>query len=98
MQRLGTAWGGSSGVPHRLHVRQQRAGRPADVDRFRAEQVLWATIGGVLGLVGGGLVGQSKRHLSVPVLVVLTLVGVALGAILRDYALTRTPLGVRRAC
>jgi tight adherence protein C len=70
--------------------RQLRAGRPADVERFRAEQVVWATAGGVLGLVGSSLVALSKRDLSLPVLVMLTFIGVALGAILRDYALTHT--------
>jgi len=69
--------------------RQLRAGQPADVDRFRAEQVVWATAGGILGLVTSTFVSLSKSSLSVPFVVGLTFVGVALGAIVRDTALTQ---------
>lgn len=69
--------------------RQLRAGQHADVDRFRAEQVIWGTAGGILGLVTSTLVSVSKSALSVPFVVGLTFVGVALGAIVRDTALTQ---------
>ncbi len=70
--------------------RQLRAGRRADVERFRAEQVVWATAGGLGGLGASTLLALSKRHVSVPVLVMLTLIGFALGAILRDSALSHS--------
>lgn len=70
--------------------RQLRAGEAADVERFRAEQVLWGAAGGVAGLVGGALLAVSKQQLSVPVLVMLTLIGVGTGAAVRDYALSQT--------
>lgn len=69
--------------------RQLRAGRGADLERFRAEQVLWATGGGALGLLGSGVLAVSKRSFSVPMLVLLTVIGVAVGAVLRDYSLSR---------
>ncbi|EWT00240.1 pilus assembly protein TadB [Intrasporangium oryzae NRRL B-24470] len=68
--------------------RQQRAGLPVDIDRFRAEQVLWGAAGGVVGLVGSGLVAVSKRHVSVPILVLLTFIGIGLGVIVRDTMLS----------
>lgn len=70
--------------------RQLRAGRPADVERFRAEQVVWGVAGGIVGLVASTLIGLSKRNISVPLLVMLTLLGFALGAILRDSALSQS--------
>jgi len=90
LRRLGDGMERVLGGAPSVARRQLRAGRPADVERFRAEQVIWATAGGILGLVGGSLVGLSKRHLSVPVLVMLAVIGFALGAILRDYALSHT--------
>ncbi|RKT78760.1 tight adherence protein C [Terracoccus luteus] len=68
--------------------RQLRAGRAADVERFRAEQVLWGTLGGLAGLVTTGLVAVSRQRLSVPVLVLTTLICVGLGVVLRDNALS----------
>lgn len=68
--------------------RQLRAGLPADVDRFRAEQVLW----GALGTVAGGGVGTASfvlRDAGPVVLVVLTLVGTGLGVTGADYLLSR---------
>ncbi len=68
--------------------RQLRAGMVADVDRFRAEQVLW----GVLGAVGGGAVGTASVLLrdAGPVAVVLmTAVGAGIGITGADYLLTR---------
>ncbi len=68
--------------------RQLRAGKAADVERFRAEQVLWGTLGGLAGLVTTGLVAVSRQRLSVPVLVLSTLICVGLGVVLRDNALS----------
>jgi tight adherence protein C len=68
--------------------RQLRAGQPADVERFRAEQVLWGAAGGVAGLVGSALIGVSKRQVSVPLVVMMTFIGVGLGIILRDNLLS----------
>lgn len=70
--------------------RQLRAGLPADVERFRAEQVLWGAAGGVVGLVATGLMAVSNRQLSVPLLVMLTFIGVGVGVILRDNLLSVT--------
>ncbi|MFQ6172803.1 type II secretion system F family protein [Oryzobacter sp. R7] len=68
--------------------RQLRAGLPADVDRFRAEQVVW----GVVGAVAGAAVGTASVVLRgagpFPV-VVLTVVGAGLGVTGADYLLSR---------
>lgn len=68
--------------------RQLRAGMPADVDRFRAEQVVW----GVVGAVAGAAVGTGSvvlRGAGPVVLVVLTLVGLGLGITGADHVLSR---------
>ena len=83
---VGGVLGGSSSVVRR----QQRAGLPADLDRFRAEQVLWGAIGGVAGLAVTSLIAVAQSRLSAPVLVGLVLVGVLSGITGRDYALSRT--------
>ncbi|MDN5768158.1 MAG: type II secretion system F family protein [Humibacillus sp.] len=70
--------------------RQLRAGQAADVERFRAEQVLWGAVGAVAGLAGTALLAVSRRELSVPLLVMFTILGAALGVILRDSALSST--------
>jgi tight adherence protein C len=68
--------------------RQLRAGRLVDIEGFRAEQVLWGVVGGIVGLVGTGVISASKSHLSVPLLVMLTFIGMGLGVVLRDSVLT----------
>jgi tight adherence protein C len=76
--------GGSVSVRRRL----ERAGRPPDVEGFRAVQVLW----GALGLAGGGLLAAVLhwRRSSPPVpLVGLVLVIGAAGVAGRDWWLTR---------
>ena len=83
---VGGALGGSTSVARR----QQRAGQLADVDRFRAEQVLWGAIGGVAGLALTSLIAVAQSSLSAPVLVGLVLVGVLGGITGRDYALSRS--------
>lgn len=90
LRRLGDVMERVLGGAPSVARRQLRAGRSADVEGFRAEQVIWATAGGIAGLVGSGLVAISKRELSLPVAVMLTCIGTALGAILRDYALSHT--------
>ncbi|MGO4599491.1 type II secretion system F family protein [Terrabacter sp. 2RAF25] len=88
--RVGAVMGGAPSVARR----QLRAGRPADVDRFRAEQVMAGALGGVGGLVFTGIVAVAQRRFPVPVLVSMVLVGVFGGIALRDYLLTRA--AVRR--
>jgi len=76
--------GGAASVRRRL----ERAGRPPDVEAFRAVQVLW----GAVGLAGGGLVAGLLhwRRSSPPLaLVALVLVLGAAGVAGRDWWLTR---------
>ena len=58
--------------------RQQRAGLAADVDRFRAEQVLWGALGAV---VGGalGVLALVLRDSGVVTVVMSTAIGSGLG-------------------
>ena len=68
--------------------RQLRAGLPPDVDRFRAEQVLW----GAAGAVVGGSLGTTLvllRDGGVVTVVMMTLVGLGLGVTGADYLLSR---------
>ena len=68
--------------------RQLRAGLAADVDRFRAEQVLWGALGAVVGGAAGALflvVGDG----GVVTLVMMTVVGLGLGVTGADYLLSR---------
>jgi tight adherence protein C len=68
--------------------RQLRAGLSADVDRFRAEQVLW----GAAGAVVGGSLGTTLMLLrdgGVVTVVMMTLVGLGLGVTGADYLLSR---------
>ena len=67
--------------------RQLRAGMPADLDRFRAEQVLW----GVLGAVVGALAGVTSfvlRDAGAVTAVLLTFIGTGLGVTGADYLLS----------
>ncbi|HHU09903.1 MAG TPA: pilus assembly protein TadB [Intrasporangiaceae bacterium] len=81
--RLDAVLGGRDSVRRRL----QRAGRPADVDRFRAEQVLC----GIAGSVGGGVVGaliwvasgSATRGL------MFIIVGLGAGVVAKDMHLSR---------
>lgn len=90
LHRLGEVMERALGGAPSVARRQLRAGRPADVEGFRAEQVLSAVAGGIAGLVGSGVLAMAKRELSVPVAVLLIVIGTMLGAILRDYALSYT--------
>ncbi len=83
---VGRVMGGSLSVARR----QERAGQAADVDRFRAEQVLWGAAGGVAGILLATSIAVAQSSFSVPVLVGLVLVGVLGGVAGRDYALSRS--------
>jgi tight adherence protein C len=85
----GSVVGGVMGGSLSVARRQERAGQPADVDRFRAEQVLWAVVGGVAGTVLSTTIAVAQSSFSVPVLVGLVLVGVFGGIAGRDYSLSR---------
>ncbi|HRW19168.1 MAG TPA: type II secretion system F family protein [Dermatophilaceae bacterium] len=76
--------GGSASVRRRL----QRAGLPVDLDGFRAEQVVWGAVGGLVGLALGVL-AMLTRGASVGPVVILVLVSVALGVMSRDTWLSR---------
>ena len=82
--RIESVLGGSASVKRRL----LRAGKAPDVDRFRAEQVLWGAVGLLVGLVVGSVVwlGQGGSVLRA-VLIVLCSVGV--GVVARDQWLSR---------
>ncbi|XAS76035.1 type II secretion system F family protein [Dermatophilaceae bacterium Sec6.4] len=76
--------GGATSVRRRL----ERAGLPADVEGFRAQQALWGVTGGVVGtlwvtfqIIGGGT--------SVLSAVGIIVVSVGIGVVVRDQLLTR---------
>ena len=68
--------------------RQLRAGLAADVDRFRAEQVLWGALGAVVGAVAGVL-ALVLRDAGVVTVLMLTAVGLGVGITGADYLLSR---------
>lgn len=68
--------------------RQLRAGLAPDVDRFRAEQVLWGALGGVVGAAVGTLSLVAGDGGAVAV-VMMTGVGLGLGVTGADYLLSR---------
>jgi tight adherence protein C len=86
---LGTGVGSVLGGAPSVTRRQLRAGQPPDVDRFRAEQVMFGAVGGLGGLVLTAVVAVAQRRFPVPVLVSMVLVGVLAGIAGRDYVLTR---------
>lgn len=75
--------GGEATVRSRL----LRAGEAPDVDRFRAEQVLWGVAGGAAGAALGVSVAVARGSSTVAVLL-LTAVGLGLGVTGRDYQLS----------
>jgi tight adherence protein C len=76
--------GGSASVRRRL----VRAGKAPDVDRFRAEQVIWGAAGLMVGLVLGVLtvVGAGR---ATPVALAVVGCPAGVGIVARDYWLTR---------
>lgn len=76
--------GGSASVRRRL----LRAGKAPDVERFRAEQVLWGAVGTGLGLVAGVL-SWAGRGGSVVQPLLLTLIATATGVVARDQWLSQ---------
>ncbi len=82
--RLERLLGGTPSVRRRL----LRAGRPPDVDAFRAEQVLWGAAAGLVG-VGLGLLAMLTRGAAPLAVVVLVLAFVLLGVLARDSWLSR---------
>lgn len=83
-QRVESVLGGTSSVRRRL----LRAGRAADTDRFRAEQVVHGFGGAALGAVLGTafVTGQGRSPLFLVALVVL---GFGIGVVVRDTLLSR---------
>ncbi|WP_068401560.1 type II secretion system F family protein [Kribbia dieselivorans] len=75
--------GGASSVRRR----QERAGLAADVDSFRAEQVLWGLAGGAIGLIVG-LVAVVGRGESVVIALLMTGIGIGTGVAGRDWYLS----------
>lgn len=82
--RIERTLGGAASVRRRL----LRAGASPDVDRFRAEQVLWGSVGTVVGLVVGAMLWLAHPASFVPP-VILTLCGTAVGVVARDQWLSR---------
>ena len=76
--------GGAGSVRRRL----LRAGRSPEVERFRAEQVLWGAGGLVLGSVAGAVMWLGEGGSVVPS-VVVTFCGAGAGVVARDRWLTR---------
>lgn len=76
--------GGAPSIRRRL----LRAGLAPDVDRFRAQQVIWGVLGGVAALALGMLSVVAQD--SGPVFVVLlTVIGIGTGLVAADLFLTR---------
>ena len=82
---VGSALGGAPSVVRR----QLRAGQSADVERFRAEQVMSGAAGALVGLLVTGVVAMAQHRFPVSVLVSMVVVGVLGGIAGRDYLLSR---------
>ena len=80
---------GRLGTPTaQLRRRLQRAGSPLSVEQFRAQQLLWGTIGLAAGL-SIALTLAVARQLPVPLGLLLVMVTGVGGALARDHALGR---------
>ena len=75
--------GGAASVRRRL----QRAGQPPDVERFRAEQVIWGAVGGLAGIILGALAVVARNTPALPV-VFLVLCFFGAGIVARDQWLS----------
>ena len=80
LERLGS---GSGSIRRRLI----RAGSQTTVEAFRTEQVIWATLGLVVGLVLALVIGFARGVSLVPLLLLVALCAIG-GALLRDQLLT----------
>src|SRR5580765_2242361 len=76
--------GGSASVSRRL----LRAGKVPDVDRFRAEQVVWGAVGLLVGLLLG-VVSMLGGHGSAVPALILVCCAAGAGVVARDHQLTR---------
>ena len=76
--------GGAASVRRRL----LRAGLAPDVDKFRAQQVIWG-VGGGLGMLAIGTLSVLTRGSSPALVVLLTAIGVASGVVAADVFLSR---------
>jgi tight adherence protein C len=77
--------GGAGSTRRRL----EQAGRQMSVDEFRAEQVLWGSIGLLAGVaVSIGLLA-SNPHRPAPMLLLLCFAMTLAGVVMRDYALSQ---------
>ncbi|MBN2177762.1 MAG: type II secretion system F family protein [Demequinaceae bacterium] len=86
--RLAERWGSSTAD---LAIRLRRAGSPLSVTQFRAEQVMWAMTGVVVGLVlAGGMAAQGASPM--PLVAMVACAGIA-GGVIRDWFLTRAIRG-----
>jgi tight adherence protein C len=68
--------------------RQLRAGMAADVDRFRAEQVLWGALGAVVG-TAFGVLALALRDAGAVTVLMCAAIGLGLGVTGADYLLSR---------
>jgi tight adherence protein C len=76
--------GGAASVRRRL----LRAGMPPDVERFRAEQVVWGVVGALVGVLLGALAMVFRGAPAMPV-VLLVVCFAGAGIVARDLWLTR---------
>jgi tight adherence protein C len=76
--------GGAASVRRRL----LRAGMPPDVERFRAEQVVWGVVGALVGVLLGALAMVFRGASAIPV-VLLVVCFAGAGIVARDVWLTR---------
>ncbi|EAP99826.1 hypothetical protein JNB_06644 [Janibacter sp. HTCC2649] len=76
--------GGTASVRRRL----LRAGLAPDVDKFRAQQVIWG-VGGGLGMLAVGTLSAVTRGSSPVLVVLLTAIGIASGVVAADVFLSR---------
>ena len=76
--------GGAASVRRRL----LRAGMPPDVERFRAEQVVWGVVGALVGVLIGALAMVFRGAPAMPV-VLLVVCFAGSGIVARDLWLTR---------
>lgn len=69
--------------------RLEQAGRHMTVDEFRAEQVLWGSIGLLAGVAASVTLLAGNPHRPAPLLLLLCFVTTLSGVVVRDFALTQ---------